>query len=223
MKEIIGKKIGCTRIFTANGDTVPVTVIEAGPCPVVARKTVEKDGYEAYQVGFGPVRTIRTSIAKNGKKHSSQANKPLAGHYAKAQVEPRMHLKEVRYDEAVLEISAELKVDVFKEGESVDITGTSRGLGFAGVMKRHNFSGSQKTHGQSDRMRAPGSIGQSSFPSRVFKGMRMAGKMGRDQVTVINSVIVKIIGSENLMLVKGSIPGHRGSLVKVRKSTRRRR
>lgn len=222
MKEIIGKKIGSTRVFLDNGDVVPVTVIEAGPCPVVAIRTVEKHGYNAYQVAFGETRQLRTK-KERGAKRDSHTNKPLAGQYAVAKVEPRHHLREVRFDEGTLEVGGNLTVDVFKEGERIDVTGTSRGLGFEGVMKRHNFGGAQKTHGQSDRMRAPGSLGQSSFPSRVFKGMKMAGKMGNATVTVLNTEIVKIIPSENLMLIKGGIPGHRGSLVKVRLTNRARR
>lgn len=207
MKEILGKKIGMTCIFNQTGDAIPVTVIEAGPCPVVARKTEEKDGYNVYQVGFGARRKSRVS-------------KPMAGQFAKAKVEPTHYLREIRYDESELDVGAVLKVDMFKVGERVDVTGISRGLGFAGGMKRHHFSGANKTHGQSDRWRAPGSIGQSSFPSRVFKGTRMAGRMGKDKVTVLNLEIVQIIDRENLMLVKGAIPGNRGSLVKVRMTNR---
>jgi large subunit ribosomal protein L3 len=168
MKEILGKKLGMTRIFNDNGEVVPCTVIEAGPCPVVARLTRETHGYDAYQVGFGVRKKTRVT-------------KPMAGHFAKASVEPTRYLRELAYDEQELEIGAELKVGIFREGEMVDVTGTSRGLGFAGGMKRHNFSGANKTHGQSDRWRAPGSLGQSSYPSRVHKGMRMAGRMGRDK------------------------------------------
>jgi large subunit ribosomal protein L3 len=153
MKEILGRKLGMTRIFTEAGEAVPVTVIEAGPCPVIAHRTVEKNGYDALQVGFG----IR---------RKSRVTKPQAGRFSEAKVEPTQFLREVRFDEEALEIGSELKVDVFKEGELVDVTGVSRGLGFAGAMKRHGFSGANKTHGQSDRWRAPGSIGQSSYPSR---------------------------------------------------------
>jgi large subunit ribosomal protein L3 len=205
MKEILGKKIGMTRLFTETGEAIPVTVIEAGPCPVVARMAQGKRGQAAYQVGFGATR-------------AKLVNKPMAGHFAKAKVEPTHHLGSICFDESELEIGSSLKVDVFKEGEKVDVTGISRGLGFAGVMKRHNFSGANTTHGQSDRWRAPGSVGSSSYPSRVFKGMRMAGKMGKDKVTVVNLKIVKIVGEQNLMLVDGAIPGHRGTLVKVRLS-----
>jgi large subunit ribosomal protein L3 len=209
MKEILGKKLGMTRIFRETGESLPVTVIQVGPCPVVAVRSADKDGHDAYQVGFGLRRKSRT-------------NKPLAGHYAKAGVEPGQYLREVRFDGEPLSVGDEIKVDAFSEGDFVDVTGTSRGLGFAGGMKRHHFSGANKTHGQSDRWRAPGSIGQSSYPSRVFKGLKMAGRMGHDRVTVLKLEVVKIIESENLMLVKGAVPGTRGSLVKVRTSNRSR-
>ena len=207
MKEILGKKLGMTRVFMDNGEAIPVTVIEAGPCSVVHRKTQDKDGYDAYQVGFGATR-------------KKLVDKPKAGHFAQSKVEPTRYLKEINYDEAELEVGSELKVDVFKVGERVDVTGISRGLGFAGGMKRHGFSGANKTHGQSDRWRAPGSIGQSSYPSRVFKGIKMAGRMGKDKVTTLNLEIVKIIEDENLMLVKGAVPGFKGSLVKIRSTNR---
>ena len=208
MKEILGKKLGMTRIFRESGEAVPVTVIEAGPCPVVLKKSAEKHGYSAYQVGFGD-------------RRKSRINKPMAGHFDKAGVKPSHWLREVRFDESELEVGAEIKVSVFKEGERVDVSGVSRGLGFAGTMKRHNFSGANKTHGQSDRWRAPGSIGQSSYPSRVFKGVRMAGRMGNDKVTVLNLEIVKIIEDQNLMLVRGAVPGNRGGLLKIRLANRR--
>jgi len=207
MKEILGKKIGMTRIFRDSGEAVSVTVIEAGPCPVVAKKSTEKHGYEAYQIGFG-------------ERRKSRITKPYAGTFKAAGVEPTQYLREVRYTDGELEVGSSLKVDVFNEGEKVDVTGISRGLGFAGGMKRHHFSGANKTHGQSDRWRAPGSIGCSSYPSRVFKGKRMAGKMGKDKVTVLNLEIVKIIEQENLMLVKGNVPGFNGSLVKIRSTNR---
>jgi large subunit ribosomal protein L3 len=209
MKEILGKKLGMTRIFNDDGEVVPCTVIEAGPCPVVARLTRDKHGYDAYQVGFGARKKTRVT-------------KPMAGHFAKASVEPTRYLRELSYDEQELEVGAELKVGIFRVGELVDVTGTSRGLGFAGGMKRHNFSGANTTHGQSDRWRAPGSLGQSSYPSRVMKGMRMAGRMGRDKTTTLKLKIVKIIADENLMLVRGAVPGHRGALLKIRKSNRSR-
>lgn len=214
MKEILGRKLGMTRIFEDSGDAVPCTVIEAGPCPIVARLTADKNGYDAYQAGFG--------TRKKARSDKPRVNKPMEGHFKKANVEPTRYLREIRYDEDELEVGAELKVDIFKAGERVDVTGTSRGLGFAGTMKRHGFQGANKTHGQSDRWRAPGSIGQSSYPSRVFKGTRMSGRMGNDKVTVLNLRVVRIIADENLMLVRGAVPGTRGSLVKIRKSNRSR-
>ena len=209
MKEILGKKLGMTRVFTETGEAIPCTVIQAGPCPVVAKKTVEKDGYDAYQVGFGPRKKKNTT-------------KPMAGHFAKAGVEPTQYLREIRFDEAELEVGKDLTVAAFTKGEKVDVSGTSRGLGFQGGMKRHHFNGANVTHGQSDRWRAPGSIGSSSYPSRVYKGQRMAGRMGRESVTVANLEVVKIIDSEHLMLVRGAVPGHRGALLKIRKTKRGR-
>lgn len=207
MKEILGKKIGMTRIFQPTGEMVPVTVIEAGPCAVISKQTI--NGSRAYQVGFGA-------------RRAKLVNKPLSGIFAKAKVEPSRYLRTIRIDDGDYEVGSTVTVEIFKEGEAVDITGISRGLGFAGVMKRHNFGGGPITHGQSDRQRAPGSVGSSSYPSRVFKGMKMAGKMGKDRVTVLNLPIVRIIGEQNLMLVKGSVPGFRGSLVKVRLSNRKK-
>lgn len=207
MKELLGKKLGMTRIFMENGDAMPCTVIEVGPCSVVAAMGNDKKGCPTYQVGFG-------------FKRKNLINKPRAGQFAKSKVEPTRYLKEIKYDEKELEIGSVLKVDIFNEGERVDVTGISRGLGFAGTMKRHNFSGGDATHGQSDRARAPGSIGAGSSPSKVIKGMKMAGRMGKDKVTVLNLEVVKIINEENLLLVKGAVPGFKGSLVKVRITNR---
>lgn len=207
MKEILGKKLGMTRIFTEDGEALPVTVIEAGPCPVIARKTVEKHGYDAYQVGFGNLR-------------KKLVNKPKSGQFTASGVEPTRYLREVRYTDGELKIGDVLKADIFKAGERVDVTGVSRGLGFAGVMKRHHFAGGQATHGQSDRARAPGSIGQSSYPSRVFKGMKMPGHMGNETRTTLNLEVVEVIEKENLILVKGPVPGFRGRLVKIRSTNR---
>jgi large subunit ribosomal protein L3 len=208
MKALIGKKIGMTRIFSESGESVPVSVIEAGPCSVLEKRTMEKDGYEALQLGFG-------------SRPKKLFSKPQLGHFEKAGVEPARHVKEVR-GVSDANIGDEIKVDIFQKGERVDITGISRGLGFQGVMRRHGFAGAQTTHGQSDRWRAPGSIGQSSNPSRVFKGMRMAGKTGKDKVTVLNLEIMQVIDSENLLLVKGAVPGKKGTLLKIRQSNRSR-
>ena len=207
MKEILGKKLGMTRVFEEDGESVPVTVIEAGPCPVVAKKTVDTHGYNALQVGFG-------------KRRKSRTTKPFEGQFARAGVEPTQYLKEVRIDDEEFDVGAVLTVDMFKPGDRVDVTGVSRGLGFQGTMKRHGFSGANKTHGQSDRWRAPGSIGQSSYPSRVFKGIKMSGRMGKDKVTVLNLRVVRVFEKENLVLVRGTVPGFRGSLVKIRTTNR---
>lgn len=209
MDTLIGKKLGMTRIFQDDGTAVPVTVIEAGPCPVVAIRTREKHGYNALQIGYG-------------ERRASLFTKPEVGHFKAAGIDPTRYLREVRIPEiGDVKIGDKFKVDIFNEGEKVDVSGTSRGLGFAGTMKRHGFSGAQKTHGQSDRMRAPGSIGQASYPSRVFKGQRMAGRMGGETVTVLGLRVVKVIPEENLILVKGGVPGKANSLLKIRRSTRR--
>lgn len=207
MREILGKKIGMTRVFEPNGEAVPVTVIQAGPCPVVARKTVEKHGYEALQVGFGSIKKLNVK-------------KPSAGHFAKAGVEPTRHLREVKFEDPGLDVGSVLTVGLFKPGDRIDVTGVSRGLGFQGTMKRHHFAGANKTHGQSDRWRAPGSVGSSSYPSRVFKGQRMSRRMGREKVTALNLRVVRIFEEENLMLVRGSVPGHRGALLIIRTTNR---
>jgi large subunit ribosomal protein L3 len=209
MNELLGKKLGMTRVFTEDGASVPVTVVEAGPCPVVAVRTKDEGGYEALQLGFEEVK-------------ESRVTKPILGHFKKADLAPMRYLKEVRVAEVgETKVGDIFKVDIFKEGEKVDVIGTSRGLGFAGTMKRHNFRGANKTHGQSDRWRAPGSIGQSSYPSRVFKGIRMAGRMGHDTVTVLGLQVMKIIPEENVILIKGSVPGKRNGFLKIRKSNRR--
>lgn len=198
-----------TRIFTEEGLSIPVTVIEAGPCPVVAVRSEAKEGYNALQIGFG-------------KRRANLFRKPELGHFNKAGVEPTRYLGEVRmHDTGEIKIGDVFTVDIFKPGEKVDVTGTSIGKGFAGVMKRHHFQGANVTHGQSDRTRAPGSIGQSSYPSRVFRGQRMGGHMGNETVTVAGLSVVRVIPEENLILVKGAVPGKANTLLKIRKSTRR--
>jgi large subunit ribosomal protein L3 len=198
-----------TRIFEEDGSSVPVTVIEAGPCPVVAIRTREKHGYSAYQLGYG-------------KRRADLFNKPEKGHFKAAGVDPTQYLSEVRVDDpGEVKVGDTLTVEMFHEGEKVDVTGTSRGLGFAGTMKRHNFSGANATHGQSDRWRAPGSVGQGSSPSRVFRGQRMPGRMGGDTVTVVGLQVARVIPEENLILVKGAVPGKANGYVRIRTSTRR--
>jgi large subunit ribosomal protein L3 len=208
MKGIIGKKIGMSRVFDANGDVLPVTVIEAGPCQVIQVKTREKDGYDAAQLGFG-------------EKRKSLANKPLSGHFSKAKTEPKRILKEVELEEKEkTKPGQEIKVDIFSVGDKVDITGNSKGLGFQGGVRRHHFRGGPKTHGQSDRLKAPGSIGGSSYPSRVWKGQRMAGRMGKEKVTVRNLQIIDLDLKKNIMLIKGAVPGKRNSILTIRKAKR---
>jgi|AVFP01.1.fsa_nt_gi large subunit ribosomal protein L3 len=205
MSGLIGKKIGMTRLFSETGEHIPVSVIEAGPCFVTQVKTQEKDGYQAVQLGFEDVKDKNVA-------------KPLKGHFQKASVTAKRVLVEfMPFANKEVQPGDEVGVDIFAEGEVVAISGTSKGRGFAGVMKRHNFSGAQITHGQSDRQRAPGSIGQSSYPSRVFKGMRMAGRMGNDRVTIKGLQVVKIDKENNLLFVKGSIPGARNGIVEIRK------
>ncbi|MDZ7315567.1 MAG: 50S ribosomal protein L3 [candidate division KSB1 bacterium] len=206
MRGIIGKKLGMTRIFDKAGNATAATVIEAGPCYVTQIKTVETDGYNAVQFGFD-------------EKREKSANKPEKGHAAKAGLKPFKILREFRDFESPepLQLGQSIKADIFKEGEKVKVTGTSKGKGFAGVVKRHHFGGGPKTHGQSDRLRAPGSLGQSSFPSRVFKGLRMAGRMGGDTVTVRNLEILKVDAENNIIVVKGAVPGAANGYVLIRK------
>jgi large subunit ribosomal protein L3 len=205
MEGIIGKKIGMTRIFNQEGHSIPVTVIEAGPCPVVQVKTKEKDGYGAVQLGFG-------------EKRKNLLNMSLSGHFAKVEVEPKRMLKEIKIKEGEkLEIGQEVKVNIFSVGDKICVTGISKGLGFQGGVRRHKFRGGSKTHGQSDRLRAPGSIGGSSYPSRVFKGQRMAGRMGGDKVTIRNLVVAGIDAEKNLLLVRGAVPGKINSYLTVSK------
>lgn len=203
---IIGKKIGMTRIFDAVGNSIPVTVVEAGPCYVTQIKTQAKDGYNAVQMGFNETR-------------KKILTKPVLGHLEKAKVKPVKVIKEFRdFDGGeTLQLGDEIKVDRFTVGQLVRVTGISKGKGFAGVVKRHHFRGGPQTHGQSDRMRAPGSLGQSSYPSRVYKGMRMAGRLGGVQVTVKTLRILKIDTVNNLLLIKGAIPGANNSVVFIKK------
>ncbi len=205
MSGLLGKKIRMTQIFDESGRSIPVTVVNAGPCYVAQVKTMENDGYRAVQLGFSEMK----------EKH---AKKPLVGHLKKADLKPLRYLKEfdLSLDEKV-EVGSELTVEMFREGEEVLISGYTKGRGFQGVMKRHGFSGGNKTHGQSDRLRAPGSIGQSSSPSRVFKSIKMAGRMGNNRVTVSSVHIVKVDVERNLLFIKGPLPGTSNSLVEIKK------
>ena len=203
MSGLIGKKIGMTSIYDASGKMVPCTVLEAGPCVVTQVKTIEKDGYSAIQLGYD-------------KKKEKNTTKPLKGHFAKAGTTPKKIVREfTRFEEGHKKSFGEvLDVTIFSEGEFVDVSGISKGKGFQGVVKRHGFRGvGDSTHGQHNRLRAPGSMGASSYPSRVFKGMRMAGQMGNAKVKVINLQIMKIVKEKNLVLVKGSVPGANGSYI----------
>lgn len=205
MSGILGKKIGMTSIYDSTGKNIPCTIIEAGPCVVTQVKTREKDGYEAIQIAFDDKK----------EKHTSKA---LKGHFAKAGVTPKKIVSEFTRFEAghVKKFGDILTADIFVEGEYIDVVGTSKGKGFQGVVKRHKFRGvGDATHGQHNRLRAPGSIGASSWPSRVFKGMRMAGQMGNSRVKVINLQIVKIYPDKNLVVIKGAVPGPNGSYVKL--------
>ncbi len=203
MSGLLGKKIGMTSIYDANGKNIPVTVIEAGPCTVTQVRTKEVDGYEAIQLAFED-------------KKEKQTTSALKGHFEKAGSSPKRFVSEFSRFEKRKEFGEVLTVDVFIEGEYVDVVGISKGKGFQGVVKRHGFAGvGDATHGQHNRMRAPGSIGASSYPSRVFKGMRMAGRTGNKRVKLINLQIVKIIPEKNLILVKGAVPGPNNGYLKI--------
>jgi len=205
MSGLIGKKIGMTSIYDASGKNIPCTVIEAGPCVVTQVKTIEKDKYEAIQLAFDD-------------KKEKNTTKPLIGHFKKANTAPKRIVMEFsRFEiENRKSFSETIDVNIFSEGEFVDVSGTSKGKGFQGVVKRHGFRGvGDKTHGQHDRLRAPGSLGASSYPSRVFKGMRMAGQTGNKKVKMLNLQVVKIIPESNIIVVKGSVPGSNGSYLKI--------
>jgi large subunit ribosomal protein L3 len=207
MSGIIGKKVGMTSVFGANGKYIPCTVIEAGPCVVTQVKTLEKDGYASVQLAFD----------EKKEKHTSSAMK---GHFSKASTTPKRKIVEFKHFEAEKNLGETVSVELFAEGDFVDVVGTSKGKGWQGVVKRHGFSGvghANKSHGQHDRERAPGSLGASSWPSRVFKGMRMAGRMGGERVKIQNLEIVKVIAEKNLLIIKGSIAGAKGSYVTIEK------
>lgn len=194
-----------TSIFDASGKQTAVTIIEAGPCVVTQKKTVESDGYNALQIAFGDKK----------EKHSVKAE---INHFAKAQTSPKRFVQEIRYSEIDKNVGETFTVDIFAEGDAVEVVGTTKGKGFQGVVRRHGFSGvGEQSHGQHDRQRAPGSIGNSSDASRVFKGMRMAGRMGQDRVTMKGLKVVKIFAEKNYILVSGSVPGHNGSIVLIQK------
>lgn len=208
MSGILGKKVGMTSIFDDNGQMIPCTIIEAGPCYVTQVRTKNKDGYEAVQLGFDEIK-------------ERLVNKPLKGHFKKSGVKPLRLISEFRIINGTqFQVGQEVRVDSFAQGDVVDVSGRSKGRGFQGVVKRHHFGGvGMTTHGQSDRVRAPGSIGSSSYPSRVLKGMRMAGRMGGERVTVKNLKVLKVIAESNILIVKGSVPGAINSYLEIVKQS----
>jgi large subunit ribosomal protein L3 len=208
VKGILGEKLGMTQVWDEDNKIVPVTVVKAGPCVVTQVRSAENDGYSAVQLGFGPI-------------DPRKVNKPSAGHYAKAGVTPRRHLVELRTDDASeYTLGQELGPDVFEAGQMVDVAGTSKGKGFAGTMKRHNFKGVSASHGSHRNHRKPGSIGAGSTPSRVFKGLKMSGRMGGESVTLQNLTVHAVDTDKGLLLIKGAIPGSVGSLVFVKSAAK---
>lgn len=208
-KGIIGKKIGMTQIFDEKGNVIPVTVVEAGPCNVVMKKTIENDGYEAVQLGYGDVKVQRV-------------NKPMMGHFKKADVAPKKTLKEFKLDDmASINVGDTIKADIFAVGEKVDVVGTSKGKGTAGSIKRWNFSRLKESHGTGPVARHAGSLGACSDPSRVYKGKKLAGHLGCERVTIQNLVVAKIDAENNLLAIKGAIPGPKGGIVVVRDSVKK--
>jgi large subunit ribosomal protein L3 len=209
VRAILGQKLGMTQIFDEEARSIPVTVVKAGPVRVVQIKTIERDGYNAVQISYG---------------ETKQVNKPTAGHYAKAGIAPAAHLIEVKVDDpSEFEVGQEIKVeDMFEVGAKADVSGVSKGKGFSGVMKRHNFSGQNASHGNHKKHRAPGSIGACATPARVFKGMRMAGRMGGDKVTTLNLEVAGVDAERGLLLLNGAVPGAKGSVVFVREAVKAR-
>jgi large subunit ribosomal protein L3 len=207
MKNMIGKKVGMTQIFKEDGSIIPVTVVEAGPLTVVQKKTVESDGYNAIQVGFSDVKERRL-------------NKPAKGHFDKADLEYKKYLKEFRVENAdEYEIGQEIKADVFQEGDLIDVTGTSKGKGTQGVIKRHGFGRGRETHG-SKFHRAPGGMSAGTYPGRVFKGHKMAGRMGNEKVTIQNLEVVRVDADKNIILIKGAIPGPKKGIVTIKETVK---
>lgn len=210
-KGLIGKKIGMTQLFDEKGNVIPVTVIEAGPCAVTMKKTTENDGYEAVQLGFGDVKVQRV-------------NKPMQGHFAKADVAPKKVLREFRFDDcATLNVGDIVKADTFAAGDKVDVIGTSKGKGTAGAIKRWNFSRLKESHGTGPVARHAGSLGACSDPSRVFKGKKLAGHLGSERVTIQNLDIVKVDAENNLIAIKGAIPGPKGAIVSVQAAVKKQK
>ncbi len=205
MSGLIGRKIGMTSIFDESGKNIPCTVIEAGPCVVTQVRTEENDGYSALQLGFDD-------------KAEKQTTKALKGHFKKAGTTAKKRVVEFKGFDKEYKLGDTITVEIFEEGEYVDVTGTSKGKGFQGVVKRHGFGGvGQATHGQHNRLRAPGSIGAASYPARVFKGMKMAGRMGGQRVNVQNLIVVKVVPEKNLLVLKGAVPGHKNGYITIEK------
>jgi large subunit ribosomal protein L3 len=206
MKTLFGIKMGMTRIFDDTGNMIPVTVVKADPHAILAVKTIDKDGYSAVKVTFGDIR-------------KKLVNKPVEGQFKGAGLEPRRYIREIKITaDEEYKVGDNLGVDVFAPGDKVKVSGISKGLGFQGTVRRHGFGGGPKTHGQSDRLRAPGSVGASSYPSRVWKGQRMAGHMGNEKVTVKNLRVVSVEPEHNLLLIRGAVPGKPGGLLKINKA-----
>ena len=228
-KALIGKKIGMTQIFDEKGKVVPVTVVEAGPCVVSQVKTVETDGYEAIQIGFGDIKLKVQNGSKKGKRIRSDKfkndpvniTKPMLGHFKKADVAPKRILKEFRFDDcAAYELGQIIKADVFETGDKVDVTGKSKGKGYAGVIKRWNFARLKESHGTGPNARHGGSMGACSSPSRIWKGKKMAGHLGAERVTVQNLTVVKVDAENNLLAIKGAVPGPNGGYVVIKDSVK---
>jgi len=218
MKGLIGKKIGMTQYFEENGDFVPVTVIEAGPCPVVQKRTEENDGYTAVQLGFDDKKIRTREVMKNGKKVKKQVSPTLPehGHFKKAGVDPKKHLKEFRStDLEGLETASVIDVSVFEIGDQVDVVGVSKGRGFSGVMRRHNFAGNNASHGAKTH-REPGGMGASAYPARVLKGKKLPGQYGNKRNTVKNLTVMKIDKENNLLVVRGAVPGPKNGIVYIK-------
>ena len=204
MSGLLGKKIGMTSLYDENGKNIPCTVIQAGPCPVTQVRTSEVDGYEALQLGFDD-------------KTDKSATMAEKGHFKKAGASVKSRVVEFQGFEGDYKLGDQVTVDVFKEGEFVDVSGISKGKGFQGVVKRHGFRGSESTHGQQSMSRAPGSVGAASYPARIFKGMRMGGQMGNKKVKVTNLKVLKVVEEKNLLIVKGCVPGHKNAYLTIRK------
>jgi len=228
-KAIIGKKIGMTQIFDEKGKVVPVTVIEAGPCVVAQIKTVENDGYEAVQLGFGDIKLKVQNGKGKGKRVRSEkfkndpvnVTKPILGHFKKNDIAPKSTLREFRVDDiSAYELGAIVKADAFAEGDKIDVIGKSKGKGYAGVIKRWNFHRLKETHGSGPVARHGGSMGACSTPSRVWKGKKMAGHLGAERVTVQNLTVVKVDAENNLIAIKGAVPGPNGGIVTIRDSVK---